>query len=40
MAKIFILDGIILFFKLWKQIYLIKIFAAVKAYQQSYFTYL
>ena len=40
MAKIFILDGIILFFKLWKQIYLIKIFAAVKAYQESYFTYL
>ena len=40
MAKIFILDGIILSFKLCKQIYLIKIFAAVKAYQQSYFTYL
>ena len=39
-AKIFILEGIILSFKLCKQIYLIKIFGAVKVYQQSYFTYL
>ena len=40
MAKIFILDGIILSFKLFKQIYLIKIFGAVKVYQQSYFAFL
>ena len=40
MAKIFILYGIILYLKLCKQIYLIKILGAVKVYQQSYFTYL
>ena len=40
MAKIFILDGIILSFKLYKEIYLIEIFGAVKVFQQSYFAYL
>ena len=38
MAKIFILYGIILYLKLCKQIYLLKIFGAVLVYQKSYFT--